>query len=289
MRKVLFIATFRKILLFFLGMKKKQSIEKWVEYQLSLGKYGFSLGTLREEFPERSATALKFSLKRLSDKKKILSIYKGYYLIIPPQYAGKGILPPVLFVDDLMDYLQRPYYLGLLTAAAFHGAAHQRPQETFVMTVLPPLRTTMKKGIRIHYISIRRIPEELLEKRKTETGYINISNPALTATDLIQFEKRAGGLMRVTTVLDELAETLAPASFNRTLLRHAPVKTLQRLGYLLEFICQKKELADTLFKEMMELNLRLYRTPLKASGKTKGFSSRNRWKVIVNTEIETDL
>ena len=270
-------------------MTGSQSLEQWVETQLSMGRYGFSLDLLRGSFPAKSSTALKFSLKRLSDKGKILSIFKGYYLIIPPQYSGKGILPPALFLDDLMKFLERPYYLGLINAAAFHGAAHQQPQETFVVTILPALRPTRGKGVYIHYISKQEIPEKLLEKRKTETGYLNISNPALTATDLIRFEKRTGGLNRVATVLYELAETLSTSDFNSDLLSHVPATALQRLGFMLEYICQAKELADELYKKMVEEGMILYRIPLKASGKKKGFSSRNRWKVILNTKIDIDL
>src|SRR5690606_8775061 len=111
-------------------------------------------------------------------------IHKGYYLIINPQYASRGILPPSLFMDGLMKFLGRPYYVGLLNAASFHGAAHQQPQEYFVFTDFPALRTNKKRGVRINYISKKKIPAEFLEKKKTETGFIHISNPALTAIDL---------------------------------------------------------------------------------------------------------
>lgn len=268
--------------------KANLSLEKWVEQQLSLGKYGFALSVLRNLFDEQTETALKFALKRLADKGKIRSIYKGYYLILPPQYSSKGILPPTLFLDTFMKFLERPYYLALLNAAAYHGASHQQPQEYFVMTTFPVLRATQKKGMKINYISVKQIPGKLLEQRKTEAGYLTLSNAALTATDLIQFEKRIGGLNRATTVLNELAEELQPTDFNRDLLDYAPTTALQRLGYLLEFACNKPELADALYYTMEKHPLSCYRIPLKASGATKGFSSENRWKVIVNTEIEID-
>ncbi len=256
---------------------------------MSLGKYGFSLNILRESFPLHTETALISALKRLSSKGKVVSIYKGYYLIIPPQYSGKGILPPYLFLDDLMNYIGRQYYVGLLSAAAFHAASHQQPQETFVITTFPVLRATNKKGIKINYLSVRRFPEELIEKRKTETGYLNISGPCLTATDLIQFEKRIGGLSRAATVLYELSEVLTPACFNETLMKKTPVTTLQRLGYLLEFACDRQELSDALYEGMLMQKIKFYRIPLKASGMTTGFSSRNRWKIIENTQIDIDL
>ena len=151
------------------------------------------------------------------------------------------------------------------------------------------MRATQKKGLTINYISIDKIPEKFLDKRKTEAGYLTISNPVLTATDIIQFEKRIGGINRAATVLFELMEVLKPSDFNENILEHTAVTTLQRLGYLLEFACLNNDLSDALYKTMEINKSRLFRIPLKASQQTKGFSSANRWKVIVNTEIDIDL
>lgn len=272
-------------------MKNDQSnrnLEGWVEEHLSLGQYGFSLESLRESFDKHSETAIKSALKRLADKGKIISIYKGYYLIIPPQYFGKGILPPALFIDSFMKFLERPYYVSLLNAAALHGASHQKPQEYFVMTTFPVVRPTERKGLRLNYVSVKRIPEQLLLLKKTESGYLNVSSPALTATDLVQYEKRIGGLNRAATVLNELIEVITPADFNQALLEHAPVTTLQRLGYVLEFVSFNAELADALYTAMKNQSLKFFRIPLKSSIPMKGHSSGNRWSVIVNAKIEID-
>lgn len=263
-------------------------VASWSEKIQAQGRYGFALTELKQANTELSDDAVKFALKRLSDKGKVISIFKGYYLIIPPQYTSKGILPPTLYLDAFMKHLNRPYYVGLLNAAAFHGSSHQQPQEYFVMTDFPVLRPTQKKGLKINYISIKELPESLIEKRKTEAGYLNISNASLTASDLIQFEKRIGGLNRAATVLNELTEVVKPSDFNQCLIKHTHVTALQRLGYLLESACFNVELADALFQAMKEEELSLFRIPLKASKETKGFSSDNRWKVIVNTEIEID-
>lgn len=265
-----------------------QRLESWVEEQLAWGRYGFALDDLRTKLPAQTDTALKFALKRLADKGKILSIHKGYYLIIPPQYAAKGILPPSMFLDAFMQHLKRPYYMALLNAAAFHGASHQQPQEFFVITRFSTLRPTLKKGLKLNYISTKTIPEKLIEKRKTETGYLNISNPVLTAADLIQFEKRIGGINRAATVLSELTEAVNPSDFNKSLITHTPVTALQRLGYLLEYVCDARELADALFHLLIAHGTQLFRIPLKSSRSEKGSSSENRWKVIVNTEVEID-
>jgi predicted transcriptional regulator of viral defense system len=263
-------------------------LEPWLDQQIAMGRFGFSLAELKLAFPDQNEVATKSTIRRQIDKGKVLSIYKGYYLILPPQFAGKGMLPSNLFLDGFMKFLNRPYYLGLLNAAALHGSSHQQPQENFVITNFPVLRTTNKSGLRINYISVKAIPEDLIELKKTEAGYLKISNAALTAVDLIQFEKRIGGINRATTVITELAEVLTENSFNSELLKYSHITSLQRLGYLLEFACQKMELADALYESLISGNSNFFRIPLKSLVPAKGFSSDNRWKVIVNTEIEID-
>jgi len=265
----------------------KLSLGDWAENLAAKGGHFFSLNEARKAFSNDSEEALKLKLSRLSKKGKIISIHKGYYLIIAPQYAGKGILPPSLFINGLMEYLERRYYVGLLNAAAFHGAAHQQPQEYFVFTDFPVLRPMRKKKIRINYISKRAPADKHLEKKKTETGFINISNPALTAMDMVQFDKRIGGLNRAAVVLNELAESIKPPQLNRNLLDTVPATVIQRTGFLLEVIL-KKDIGRHLYEECQKAGLEFSRVPLRTSAPTKGFSSDGHWKVIRNTEIEID-
>lgn len=264
-------------------------LEDWVNDLISDGKISFSLKQAIEAFPSLSEKAVKKSLNRLSVKGNVASIHRGYYLIIPPQYAPRGILPPTIFLDAFMKFLNRPYYVGLLNAAAFYGAAHQQPQEFFVLTNFPVLRPTAKKGIKVNYISKSKILDKFLENRKTETGYLKISSPELTAADLVQFEKRIGGLSRVATVLSELIEEMKLEKINKSFLKQIPATTIQRLGYLLEKVVNQKEMADHLYNESMKLKLRFLRIPLKASGKrSKRHPIDDRWNVSVNIEIEMD-
>jgi len=263
-------------------------IRNWIEILQSHGKSAFSLELLNSELSNYTATGIKRALSRLTAKGKIISIHKGYYLIIPPQYFSRGVLPPALFLDSLMESLKRPYYLALLNAASFYGASHQQPQEFFVVTNFPVLRATHKKGLKINYISKSEIPERLLNLKNTESGYLKISNHVLTATDLIQFEKRVGGINRVATVLNELTEEIHAEDFNELLLESVPVTALQRLGYILDRVIENKELADSLFQSLERVGTKLFRIPLKASVPSSGFPSDERWKVIVNIEIEMD-
>lgn len=268
-------------------MENSMQIAEWVDSLVSKGKNSFSLNDVRTAFINNTEVAIRSKLSRLTRKGKIISVYKGYYLIITPQYATRGILPPSLFVDGLMKYLERPYYVGLLNAASFHGAAHQQPQEFFVFTDFPVLRPTRKKSIRINYISKKVIAEQHLEKKKTETGFIYVSNPALTALDLVQFDKRIGGLDRAATVLNELAESIKPKQITENLLKEIPVTAVQRLGFLLDVIL-KKDIGEYLYSECKKVGLEFFRIPLKTSAPKTGFPSNEKWKIIMNTEIEID-
>lgn len=253
-----------------------------------MGKYAFALHQFRADFPEQSDTAHKFALKRLVDKTQIISIHKGYYLIIPPQYRSMGILPPALFLDAFMKELDRPYYLALLNAAAYHVASQQPSPEFLVVTGYPVLRPMQKKGVKVSYISKKEIPEALLEIRKTESGYIKISSPVLTATDLIQYAKRAGGIERVASALAALTGSIQSDAFDENLLQYVPVTALQRLGYLLDNVFDNQTLADALYMALQKSNAALFRIPLNAAAPVKGFAADDRWKVIVNTKIEIE-
>jgi len=261
---------------------------KWVENLEKKGRISFSLTQLEEELPEYSGAAIKSALKRLSKKGKIVSIHKGFYLIISPGYANRGILPPALYMDNLMTYLHRPYYVGLLSAAALYGAAHQQPQEYFIITGFPVLRSSFKKGLKVNFISKKYIEKGLLKERKTEPGYLKVSSPALTASDLVQFEKRSGGITRVATVLNELTEEIDPKEFNALFFEVTPTTAVQKLGYLMEKVIKKEDLADELFQAAKKNQVEFFRIPLKPSVPVKGYSSNNRWKVIANITIEME-
>lgn len=265
-------------------------LEYWVEECLSKGKMAFSLTELKSNFSKDSDISLKRQLDRLSEKGKVVSILKGYYIIIPPQYATKGILPPTMFIDGLMKYLGRNYYVGLLNAAALFGASHQQPQEYFVVTEYPVLRTTIKKGLKINYISTGQFPTiSLIEQKKTDVGYISISIPLLTAIDMIKYEKKIGGLSRASTVIGELVESINKKDISLDLINHANISTIQRFGYILEEILAENELAEKLFTICKNAKKKFYLIPLKASGiKDDRLIINIRWKLKINTEIEID-
>lgn len=269
-------------------MKENTKISEWVNQQLAKGGFSFSLKYLHNVLPEKSELSIKFALKRLVDKGNIISISKGFYIIIPPAYQNLGILPPAMFMDDLMEYLKKSYYISLVSAAALHGAAHQQPQVHFVCTTLPSMRDTNKKGIQIKYVSKRNFPESHLTQKKTESGYVNVSDPILTCLDLINYHKTIGGFNRAATVINELSEEIAESEITNNTLHLAANANIHRLGYLWEYECDQVGLANALFSIMKDRSGSFKTYKLNPSRDLQKQINRNRWNINVNTKIEID-
>jgi predicted transcriptional regulator of viral defense system len=251
------------------------------------GRMSFAITDLRNNFKEYSLNALQMNLKRLNKKKKIKHIMKGFYVIIPPEYQQRKILPAELFIDGLFKYLGRPYYFGLSSAAIMHGASHQQVMESYIIINKPPIRTTKVEGLKINYAVKSVMPKYGIEKRKTDTGYINISGAELTAMDLVEYQNRIGGLNRTATVLFELSDTMKKEKLLEVLNNDISLSGLQRLGYILDVVLNKKELSAVIKNYLAEK--RIFRVALKPNIKKEGFKVHPDWKIIENYKIETDF
>ena len=110
------------------------SLSKFILELSSSGRYHFTTEDAVKALGV-SQVAARASLRRLKERGGIASPLRGYHLIIPPEYRSLGCLPPEQFVPQLMEHLKQPYYVGLLNAAEYHGAAHHRPQVFHVVTI----------------------------------------------------------------------------------------------------------------------------------------------------------
>ena len=116
--------------------------------------------------------------------------------------------------------------------------------QTQVMTVAPRLKPSkMNKLLDWNYR--QNIPTELLVKTNTEIGVMLYSCAELTAVDLVQFANHVGGYQRATTVLAELVENMNMNRM-RDVIPYTTTATIQRLGYLLEFVLEEHQMADKL-------------------------------------------
>jgi len=263
--------------------KKLIPIGSFVDKLQSNGRYTFT----RAEFEatgERSNISVQAALRRLKKRGRVVNPRRGFYVVVPVEYRSAGCPPATWFIDDLMSFFGQPYYTGLLSSAAIHGAAHQQPM-TFQVLTDRATRQVQVARVRIEFHISRRIDRSYVTDVQTETGSMRVATPEQTAYDLVRYPGSAGHLSNVATVLAELAEMLNP----RTLLKLAPlfrISDVQRLGYLLDLVNQDA-LADPLARWLKKRRSRpvLLRVGMEA----KINKADNRWNVVRNEVVEADL
>jgi predicted transcriptional regulator of viral defense system len=259
-------------------------LEDFINKIRSVGRYSFSLAEIKQQF-NTSDKAINQNLYRLKTKKQVAQIRKGFYAIITPEYSHQGMIPPALFIDDLMQSLNRRYYVGLLSAAALHGAAHQQPMEFFVVTEKPALRKINTRKLKINFYVKKDWADEDIESKKTDAGNIRVSTPELTALDLLYYNNSIG-INNTVTVLKELMAEIRPAELTKIAKRYPQVAAIQKLGYLLDKEIGNEKLADALSKI---LNSKTIFPVALSSKKNKTAAMDEKWKVIKNVQIESDL
>lgn len=264
------------------------TLQKWIKDRAIHGFPTFSIEDVRETEMYSSEQILQNELYRLCSNKTIASVYRGFYVIIPVQYVLRGSVPATYYIDQLMAYLSKPYYVCMLSAAELLGAAHQRPQQFSVMTTFPKRRVISTRNVIIDWFYREELPEDALITKNTETGTIRISNPLLTAADLVQYQQHVGGLSRVATILEELAEQIDIKSQFATLASFVKKVTWQRLGYILEHVVEENELADELYDQIRNLPGSLMYMPLSTSAENNTSERNCRWKININVQIEQD-
>jgi hypothetical protein len=279
---------FNEFIIIFAPKSLIMTLQKWIKDRAIHGFPTFSIEDVRETGMYSSEQILQNELYRLCSNKTIASVYRGFYVIIPVQYVLRGSVPATYYIDQLMAYLSKPYYVCMLSAAELLGAAHQRPQQFSVMTTFPKRRVVSTRNVIIDWFYREGLPEDALITKNTETGTIRISNPLLTAADLVQYQQHIGGLSRVATVLEELSEQINIKSQFASLASFVKKVTWQRLGYILEHVVEENELADELYEQIRNLPGSLMYMPLSTSAEDNTSERNSRWKININVQIEKD-
>lgn len=174
------------------------------------------------------------ALARLINNGLAFSPARGLYIPIPPEFRSWGAVPALWFIDPLMTHLNRTYYVAYLSAAEFHGAAHQRPQALQVV-VDRDLRDRSFGRVRVRFITNHETSDLPAVRQNTPTGTALVSTPAVTALDLANRPDNGGALHNVATVLIDLARggMLDDADLAK-LAGKVPLAASRRVGWIIE-------------------------------------------------------
>lgn len=266
------------------GDRHHNSLLNFAETIQGQGRYCF---TKQEAMQALGITPTAFgkAAHRLIQQTKLMRVRNGFYAVVPPEYRIAKGLPPTFIIDALMRFAKQPYYIGVLSAAAFHGAAHQAPQELQVVTT-KPLPVIETGNSRIRFLTKKWLKETPVQSMKTQTGLVQVSSPEATAFDLLRYIRIAGYLDNVTTVLVELSDTLSPRKLAEAAAHEKELSYAQRLGYLLDRFAAGKH-TKTLHARLMKQDPSpTFLRPDQRKGVTQ---YDEKWRVFVNTEVNPDI
>lgn len=267
-------------------MKKRKKYEYIDDYLLTIrskGRFSFTFEELKNTF-DSSEQAIRKKISRLKVDNKIAAIRKDFYVVLPPEYTEKGTLPVYLYIDDLMKYLKQNYYIGLYSAAALYGAAHQQPME-YQIIVQKPMRNLLVGDTKLNFFFRKAWEQDNIEKKKSVAGYFNVSSPEFTALDFMSFNGKIGSISQIVTILEELIEEMKPSQMYKVASTYSQVSALQRIGYLFDKVFGEDDLAKSIQRVLKGKTTQ--KIVLAISSPKKGNIDKD-WKVDVNVEIESD-
>lgn len=246
------------------------------------GQYHFTSSELRSALGV-SEVAARQALSRVAAKGEIASPARGFYVIVPPEYRRLGCLPADQFLPALMEHRNARYYVGLLSAAQYHGIAHHRPQEFQVM-LMRNRPVILCGSVRVAFVARRELAAVPVESFNNPRGRVLVSTVEATAVDLVGYMHRAGGVGRVAGVLSELSEAMSPERLVDAS-ESASILWAQRLGYLLEHVGAGDR--AVLLKEHVRRRARNY-TKLLPSARAESAPRSKDWRLFVNAAVELD-
>jgi len=260
-----------------------QSGLAFVKAILGRGRFSFTHDEVAQAL-NRRGQALNMTLQRLKRDGWIVPFSRGFYVALDVQHQSAAMLDPRWFVDDWARFLGAAYYMGGLSAAALHGAAHQRPV-VFQVFMNRAIRPVTCRHLRVEVFFKQAIPEALVDRHKTPAGYFRASSPELTAYDILANRRCCPSLSHAATVYVELGEAIHPARLASLTRNGGRIAVLQRAGWLLDHAGWAEKTAR-LHADITRR--RLAWRPLDGRMPLEG-SRDERWRVLVNADVQPDI
>ncbi len=249
---------------------------------ISTGRYAATVAEMIDA-TGASPDAIRSSMRRLASKRRAFSPARGLYVFVPSEYRSWGVVPAEWFIDSMMAHLGRTYYVGLLSGAELHGAAHQRPQVTqVVVDQALPGRDIERVRLRF-YATNADLGSLPVQRRNTKTGTLAVSSPELTVVDLCGRPVAGGGLDNVATIIRELSDDgLISTSGFAQLVARVPSHALRRAAHLVESLTELR--LDVVAEAAGNGGEPV---PLDPHGARRGTVDR-RWNIRVNVQVEPE-
>jgi predicted transcriptional regulator of viral defense system len=254
------------------------SMADYLAHLVAHGRYHFTTEDAVEALGQTVAR-VRAALRRLKEEGQIVDPHRSFHVILPPEHRDWGCPPAEDFVPPLMQYLEEPYYVALLSAAEAYGIEHERHAFQVMARQNHP-RIDCGES-RVQFSRRQDLDRTPLFEKPTTRGLIHIASPEATALELVGYADRCGGLGRVAGVVSELAEILEPQRL-AAVAPLSPIAWAQRLGYLLD-LTDNRRVSNMLAPLVKDLAHDF--APLVRARPKRGATRVARWKLAVNASL----
>ena len=190
-----------------------------------------------------------------------------------------GAPPAIWWLQDYFNWLGRPYYLALQSAASAFGSNPQALQVTQVMTDRPS-RAIKAGRIQVRFFVKRGIERTPTQQLAQAAAPLCVSTPEATALDLVRYATSIGGIERAAETIRPLLPGLRARELKRVLRAENETAVAQRLGFVIQ-AAREKTLAQVVYDWLPEKLTAVPLSPLK--GDRKDLPLIERWQVLNNS------
>jgi hypothetical protein len=213
-----------------------KSLKQFVDEEEERGHYHFTKEACVEDL-QTTSDAFTAAATRLIKKNRLISPWRGFYVILRPEDRAAGAPEPQRWIDPMMKYLDLDYRISLLTGAFYHGSTHQSPM-VFQLIALKQLRSFSLGRYRIQFVyqkpeAFRSINQsDWLQPLKSDAGYSKLAGVELVLLDSVRYYHEVGGINSCAQIVHDIG---GKASVRKLVMasNNYENSVVRRLGYLL--------------------------------------------------------
>jgi predicted transcriptional regulator of viral defense system len=231
------------------------------------------------------AGQVRVRLRAPSRRGEWISPAKGLWVPVPSQHRGQGGPPAIEYIAAWMRHLEARYYVGWLSAAAIHGAAHHAPQ-VFQVACSKTVADRRIGRSRVEFYRRSFVTLVPVVPRRVAAGDVPVSSRETTALDVTAEPDRAAGIDNAANVIIELAENdgLDIARLAETS-RLYPAAAARRVGWIL---AQHSDVTDLDRLRAVATDRSPTPSLLSPHHPRRGRIDPN-WNICLNTDLEPDV
>ena len=204
----------------------------------SQGKHVFTTGDAQAVLGVARHRVNKL-LARLSDKRWLLRLRRGLYLILPFEAGVEGTYSVHPF--RIVPHLATSHALAYWTALSYYDYTEQMPDTIFVATTAEPTSAELtidELGLRYRFVTL--VPHKFFGHRRIwiEGQEVTITDRAKTVVDCLDHPEYCGGVVEAAKGLHDglFHKHFSPQTLTEYAGRMKNRTIFKRLGYLAELL-----------------------------------------------------